>query len=626
MIESCFGMTLSVASDSTSRVAFDRARHWLSSCVENDVQCRTEELGTRPRRLLRLGPAELVVHLFETEELAGCSEYACLSYCWGPDTADVLKTTSSNIQAHYDGVQVEKLPKTIVDAIKVCRELGISNLWVDSLCIIQNDPHDFAAEGSKMGAIYSGSHLTIYAKAPSSCKQGFLGPQSLGITQWLAPGSAPNGMRFYIRPEEEIGADTAESGLALDSRGWCLQESILSKRQLIYYGTEMGWSCNCRRICECGHVLTPDFLSYLCEDTYAPEHERLLHPSTPLHPYEVLHAFDHVKQWKDIVQDYSCRLLTRSTDKLPAVSGLATRLLELARERNGIQDSYLAGLWESALLDQLCWTAAGQLEDVVSFVRLLGNGRRLENGTPTWSWASIEGHVKYLDDPEANSFRRRTGHTHARVIEARCHPLHPGNPMGSVDEGYIVLEAPLVPVELAIFEEDFGEGLGPETSSIGGNIQTYALVRGKTSAAVDIILDIRLEPTFHLDSPCVKCWESRTVCVREDCAYKSLKDRTQYYCCRLQTWLQDEEYRRKVARSFNQDGGKVSFLKDSPVTHFLLLEKTTGGDAYRRLGFGSFSSAIKPEDVEGNSLLPFMNHRAVWPLFDGQVMQKVRII
>lgn len=96
----------------------------------------------------------------------------------------VLVTTKDNIAEHFGGIRVSKLAKTIADAVTVCRELEIPHLWVDSICIIQGDSLDFATEGSKMDSIFSNSYLTIYAEHPTSCKEGFLGPQSRGNIRW----------------------------------------------------------------------------------------------------------------------------------------------------------------------------------------------------------------------------------------------------------------------------------------------------------------------------------------------------------------------------------------------------------------------------------------------------------
>ncbi|PQE20746.1 heterokaryon incompatibility protein [Rutstroemia sp. NJR-2017a BBW] len=106
--------------------------------------------------------------------------YACLSYCWGTDLDNNVKTLKANLKQHLDGILISVLPKTIQDAVLVCQRLGIRYLWVDALCIIQDDEEDWENESIQMCDIYSGSHITIAAHRVESCKQGFLWKQEFG--------------------------------------------------------------------------------------------------------------------------------------------------------------------------------------------------------------------------------------------------------------------------------------------------------------------------------------------------------------------------------------------------------------------------------------------------------------
>ncbi|KAK3368563.1 heterokaryon incompatibility protein-domain-containing protein [Podospora didyma] len=186
LVEDSFGFTLMVGADTTSASSFDRARAWLSDCVSNHSMCDVEPNVHAPGRLLLLGHhQDGSIKLVDTpKQPSSPLQYACLSYCWGTDAVGVLVTTAENIEQHSRGIPIEALPKTITDAVRVCRELQIPYLWVDSLCIIQGDKDDFAREGYQMDSIYSGSRLTIYAKAAASCKDGFLGRQRFGGDEW----------------------------------------------------------------------------------------------------------------------------------------------------------------------------------------------------------------------------------------------------------------------------------------------------------------------------------------------------------------------------------------------------------------------------------------------------------
>ncbi len=81
----------------------------------------------------------------------------------------------ANREAYCCGIPIPSLSKSVQDAVLVCRRLGIRYLWVDALCIVQDDTDERQREAAQMHRIYSNSHLTIAAHAAVSSKDGFLG-------------------------------------------------------------------------------------------------------------------------------------------------------------------------------------------------------------------------------------------------------------------------------------------------------------------------------------------------------------------------------------------------------------------------------------------------------------------
>lgn len=99
--------------------------------------------------------------------------YAALSYCWGGD--QVGKTTKANVAPRAQVFSLKDQTKSIRDAVAVARELGFQYLWIDSLCIVQNDNEDMARELGRMHHVYQNAHLTISAARSKASKDGFLG-------------------------------------------------------------------------------------------------------------------------------------------------------------------------------------------------------------------------------------------------------------------------------------------------------------------------------------------------------------------------------------------------------------------------------------------------------------------
>jgi hypothetical protein len=144
--------------------------------------------------------------------------------------------------------------------------------------------------------------------------------------------------KVFIRPEIEYHEESSDP-FPLDTRGWCLQESLLSRRKLCFNGNEMTWECHGRRICECGH------LQWALSSVYGRlgasikseirSGRRRYQPSLPER---------HGENWRALVQEYTGRHLTQRTDKLAALSGLAQIIAQANQEADGISDKYFAGL------------------------------------------------------------------------------------------------------------------------------------------------------------------------------------------------------------------------------------------------------------------------------------------
>lgn len=75
----------------------------------------------------------------------------------------MVQTLTENLRRHLRSIEVDRLPQTFKDTIDVTRKLGIKYLWIDSLCILQDDSKDWAREAARIGAIFEHSSCTIAA-------------------------------------------------------------------------------------------------------------------------------------------------------------------------------------------------------------------------------------------------------------------------------------------------------------------------------------------------------------------------------------------------------------------------------------------------------------------------------
>ncbi|KAH8193773.1 hypothetical protein TruAng_012063 [Truncatella angustata] len=171
--------------DVRSERAFDQAKCWIQECYATHRFCTTIQTGFAPTRLMEIGEKGAShVRIVETRTMTNV-RWASLSYVWGGPQE--IRTTIATLPANQKGIEVATLPKTLVDAIEVCRELTLSYLWIDALCIIQDDPGDLLHELGCMPSIYQESYVTISAAKAVGVQEGFLNETAVYTYDSLPP-------------------------------------------------------------------------------------------------------------------------------------------------------------------------------------------------------------------------------------------------------------------------------------------------------------------------------------------------------------------------------------------------------------------------------------------------------
>ncbi|KAI0743958.1 heterokaryon incompatibility protein-domain-containing protein [Daedaleopsis nitida] len=155
--------------------------------------------------------------------------YACLSYVWGGVEQPEYTTSTRQLFESPNGLLHPSidLPQTIKDALQVTRELSIPYLWVDALCILQDDLADKSAVISQMGAIYGNAAITIVATTNTSPLAGIAGVS--------VPRSRPQiieqvkGMTLAVAFHDSRTAHPELEGSTWNTRAWTFQEGLLSR-------------------------------------------------------------------------------------------------------------------------------------------------------------------------------------------------------------------------------------------------------------------------------------------------------------------------------------------------------------------------------------------------------------
>jgi hypothetical protein len=164
-------MKAHISGDTGSNNAIDWAKARLGECTASHSCFSLGSEATLPARVLDLGLSKdpfQNVRLYETNH--ECAPYACLSHCWGG--SQLLQATKATLTALKKGIKWASLPKTFRDASRFVKQLGIRYLWIDSLCIIQDDDNDWAEQSGLMCSIFQSSTITVAATASSNCQEG----------------------------------------------------------------------------------------------------------------------------------------------------------------------------------------------------------------------------------------------------------------------------------------------------------------------------------------------------------------------------------------------------------------------------------------------------------------------
>lgn len=265
-----------------------------------------------------------------------------------------------------NGMTLNDLPAVVRDAITVTRKCGLRYLWVDSLCICQDDEQEWKFETAAMADVYGGSVFTISALSSPDVNAGFLKKRNFCFIPIgnvvLSYGTWQDSLTLFIRKQPRELRPEFWHG-ELNHRAWPLQERILAPAVLHYGRDQLLWECNNDHLySETG--ATEDWggiVIRLADMAGAPS------------------AFGTKDLWDCIIDDYTARQLSVPSDRLLALSGLASKLRK-DKTRSG---RYVAGLWESDLDFQLLWSSAEERDTNY------GKSAKPNLHISTWSWAYI---------------------------------------------------------------------------------------------------------------------------------------------------------------------------------------------------------------------------------------------
>jgi hypothetical protein len=414
------------------------------NCQKTHDLCR--DLASRnqalPTRLVDVGVSGMnsQVHLCESSSIPMGTPYATLSHSWGSKKFFCLR--KENQASLETRIPIPKLRKVFRHAIRLTRSIGIRYIWIDSLCIIQDSEADWTREAAMMSAVYANGACNLSATGFADGARGLFALRQpsllhpiqveIGDDIYFEESLAFHRGKYFLVEADAWKEDIEEA--PLNQRGWVMQERMISPRSLHFGTKQIFWECREMEACEVFPNGLPrqicrsnakKFLSGL--SSAGPwGHSSSRYPKTRV-AAKLSRLQKSRTRWYQLVDAYTKRCLTRGSDKLIAIAGLAAVM------RDKLKPRYLAGIWDDNIINQLIWSVPS------SETRQRPKAYRC----PSWSWASVDSRVEMA--------HWRTGDDQstalASISQAEVTPAAHDD-LGPIKDGFLIINGHLGVMQL----------------------------------------------------------------------------------------------------------------------------------------------------------------------------------
>ena len=354
-------------------------RSWLGLCERSHGQlCEAEDAASAHERL----PVNMRVIDVMGRRVVPYRrgwEYVALTYVWGEHLMGRAMPKMDKSRANAGAELPEWLPKTVADAMETVDRLGYRYLWVDSLCIIQDDDGDRHSQLLRMDAIYAHAAVSIAAASGDHADCGLPGIST--PRRFRQHRASAKGLTFAVPLPRFDELNTSE--LAWNTRAWTFQEKVLSRRLLIFTDHQVYFRCSNGVWAEDTAAETTRPARRNGKNSFRWGDDKLPHDFSTRQPYSLVDFLNFGSRklatidtratfanYAAVVEEYTQRTLTYQADALPAIEGVL-RVLDPTPE------AYVAGLPRWYFPEAILWhPKLGS-----SCVEMPGTG------APTWSWA-----------------------------------------------------------------------------------------------------------------------------------------------------------------------------------------------------------------------------------------------
>jgi hypothetical protein len=282
-----------------------------------------------------------------------------------------LKLTQTTIADFLAGIPVSELCQVFQDVITITQKLGVIYLWIDALCIIQDeyDHADWNIESKTMDQVYGNGLLNISITWTSGDESVFGNRKRILALPSEIQLDIEGNHRSYFVLDSYLWQDEVDNA-PLNNRAWVFQERFSARRVLHVGSHQATWECREMEASEMFpaglHMITT--ANCITKSSYYEQFtDRLV---------------EFAGNWKFVVENYAKCRMTQPTDKLVAFNGIVQAIV------NGCGGRCVAGVWEHNLAFDLCWSRSYEMEELFPI-------SETSFRAPSWSWASVDGPISY---------------------------------------------------------------------------------------------------------------------------------------------------------------------------------------------------------------------------------------
>ncbi|KAM0227670.1 hypothetical protein ACHAPO_011315 [Fusarium lateritium] len=233
---------------------FSLFKEWIRVCDDTHGHVATSLSSPRlsnvslPTRVVDVGTVSTpLLRLVKCDDMVS-TIYLALSHRWGDDPKQHSgQTLKQNHITRYNRIHLDELPLNFKDAIAVTRGIGVQYLWIDSLCIVQDDDDDWKRESVRMEQVYSNAKCVLAASSANSSMEGFLN-RCTTPPSFIALQSESGDVSYVSKNIDNFKGDVDEA--ILNTRGWTLQERALARRTIHFSKSQVYFECSRGVQCE----------------------------------------------------------------------------------------------------------------------------------------------------------------------------------------------------------------------------------------------------------------------------------------------------------------------------------------------------------------------------------------